>query len=142
MNYLCYFLTNNTNNRFTYVGITNNFARRLRQHNGEIKGGARYTRRYRPWRPFIQVTGFRSKREVLQFEWAMKHKRKGKRGGKQGRIKTLEYLLSVERWCKKAPRTCELNLTVFVWMTREEYLKLGGLSDLRKRDWVLFNFNM
>ena len=27
----------------SYVGMTNNFDRRIRQHNKEIKGGARYT---------------------------------------------------------------------------------------------------
>ena len=27
----------------TYVGMTNDFFHRLRQHNGEIKGGAKYT---------------------------------------------------------------------------------------------------
>jgi structure-specific endonuclease subunit SLX1 len=39
----CVYLLFNTNNNKTYVGITNNLTRRLRQHNGEIKGGARYT---------------------------------------------------------------------------------------------------
>lgn len=33
----------------TYVGITTDLARRLRAHNGELKGGARFTRRGRPW---------------------------------------------------------------------------------------------
>ncbi len=42
MNYIVYILIN-TNNNCTYVGITNNPIRRLRQHNGELKGGARYT---------------------------------------------------------------------------------------------------
>jgi putative endonuclease len=41
-NYNVYLLKNQDNNK-TYVGITNNLIRRLRQHNNEIKGGARYT---------------------------------------------------------------------------------------------------
>jgi putative endonuclease len=31
-----------------YTGVTNDLARRLRQHNGEISGGASYTRGRRP----------------------------------------------------------------------------------------------
>ncbi|MEL7044511.1 MAG: GIY-YIG nuclease family protein [Pseudomonadota bacterium] len=31
-----------------YTGVTSNLERRLRQHNGEIGGGARYTRARRP----------------------------------------------------------------------------------------------
>jgi predicted GIY-YIG superfamily endonuclease len=42
MDYIIYLLTNSENN-CTYIGITNNPERRLRQHNGEIKGGAKYT---------------------------------------------------------------------------------------------------
>ena len=37
--YIVYLLYNTCNNK-TYLGITNNSRRRLRQHNGEIKGGA------------------------------------------------------------------------------------------------------
>ena len=33
-----------------YCGITTNLSRRLKQHNGEIKGGAKYTRSRRPCR--------------------------------------------------------------------------------------------
>lgn len=41
-NYLVYLLVN-TKNNFTYIGCTNNPVRRLRQHNGELVGGAKYT---------------------------------------------------------------------------------------------------
>ena len=40
--YIIYILFNNSNT-CTYVGMTNNPTRRLRQHNGELVGGAKYT---------------------------------------------------------------------------------------------------
>jgi predicted GIY-YIG superfamily endonuclease len=42
LDYIVYLLTNSCNN-CTYIGITNNPERRLRQHNKEIIGGAKYT---------------------------------------------------------------------------------------------------
>ncbi len=33
-----------------YCGITTNLEKRLKQHNGELKGGAKYTRGRRPCR--------------------------------------------------------------------------------------------
>lgn len=43
---LCYILINDRDNK-TYNGYTNNPNRRIRQHNGEIKGGAKFTTRKR-----------------------------------------------------------------------------------------------
>ena len=44
-----------------YTGVTNDLARRLRQHNGQLAGGARYTASRRPvvlvW---VEETGTRS----------------------------------------------------------------------------------
>lgn len=39
----CVYLLNHSFQNKTYVGCTNNLARRIRQHNGEISGGAKYT---------------------------------------------------------------------------------------------------
>ena len=41
--YIVYLLIN-TSNSCTYIGITNNPEQRIRKHNGEIVGGARYTK--------------------------------------------------------------------------------------------------
>ena len=38
--YNCYIIFNDN---YSYVGITNNLSRRIRQHNTLIKGGAKYT---------------------------------------------------------------------------------------------------
>lgn len=55
----------------TYVGATVNPDRRLRQHNGELSGGARATAGRR-WRRRFLVGGFREEREALRFEWRWK----------------------------------------------------------------------
>ena len=55
----------------SYVGFTTHPKRRIRQHNGEIKGGARVTRSYRPWVMALVVEGFPSKNAALSFEWHM-----------------------------------------------------------------------
>lgn len=43
----CVYILHNTRNIKTYMGITNNSKNRLRKHNGEIKGGAKYTRAFK-----------------------------------------------------------------------------------------------
>jgi putative endonuclease len=45
-NYFFYLLINTNNNR-TYIGMTNNLIRRLRQHNGDLVGGAKYTHNFK-----------------------------------------------------------------------------------------------
>jgi predicted GIY-YIG superfamily endonuclease len=69
---LCVYVLRNAAGR-TYIGFTNAPSRRLRQHNGDIKGGARKTRLGRPWDMLLFVHGFTSKVSALQFEWAAQH---------------------------------------------------------------------
>lgn len=60
-----------TDGKRTYVGATVNPDRRLRQHNGEISGGARATKG-RAWTRQFLVGGFGDEREALRFEWRWK----------------------------------------------------------------------
>lgn len=58
--------------RNTYVGITNNLEKRLRQHNGKIKGGARSTQIAKPWRHIAYISGFPDHGAALRAEWSLK----------------------------------------------------------------------
>ena len=75
--YICYLLKSEICNR-TYIGITNNIKKRIRQHNGEICGGAKYTKSNRPWKVVLTVSGFTSKNQVLSFEYRVKKKKNNK----------------------------------------------------------------
>ncbi|KAJ7525289.1 hypothetical protein O6H91_17G044100 [Diphasiastrum complanatum] len=46
---------------------------RLKQHNGEIRGGAKAARAGRPWRLACTIHGFGTRSEACQFEWHWKH---------------------------------------------------------------------
>ncbi len=57
----------------TYVGSTVNPTRRFRQHNGQIKGGAKYTRGGK-WTPYIVLYDIsHTKSSALSYEWHLKH---------------------------------------------------------------------
>ena len=67
----CYMLAS-TDRKKTYVGATVNPDRRLRQHNGEISGGARATKG-RSWRRVFLIGQFASEVPALKFEWRWKY---------------------------------------------------------------------
>ena len=59
----------------TYVGATLDVDRRLRQHNGELSGGARATSTVPGgWYRVCYVSGFENQREALRFEWWWKRR--------------------------------------------------------------------
>jgi len=73
--FFCYLLVSGDR---TYVGATTDVSRRVRQHNGELVGGARATQRGRPWRLRAVCVGLASWREALSFEWRWKHRHSGR----------------------------------------------------------------
>jgi len=87
-----YVLMSLKDNKFSYVGVTNDISRRIRQHNGEIVGGAKYTSRHAPWRVFAMFE-LRCRHDALSLEWKVKHKKIKSDGiGIQGRINAVKRL--------------------------------------------------
>ena len=101
--FFVYLLYNTSNNR-TYLGITNNLNRRLRQHNGEISGGARYTKSFKgngEWKYFLNISNL-TKSEALSIERTAKNKRKGAKGVSptQKRLNVLNEIIGFYKDCK------------------------------------------
>ncbi|KAH9909716.1 GIY-YIG catalytic domain-containing protein [Xylariomycetidae sp. FL2044] len=70
--YVVYILRSTVRHASFYIGSTPHPPRRLKQHNGEAKGGAVRTSRatLRPWEMVGVVSGFPSSVAALKFEWA------------------------------------------------------------------------
>jgi structure-specific endonuclease subunit SLX1 len=124
----------------SYIGATVSPERRIRQHNRELKGGARRTHQGH-WKLVCTVSGFRTWKEALQFEWAFKFYTRRCRG-MQSRAQRLGYVISRERWTSNSP----LSSTVPLSVKFEEDLSLlsqeintacadGGESGVHERSW-------
>ena len=106
--YLVYILKSDN---LSYVGMTNDFTRRFRQHNGELKGGAKYTKKRDYWYPIFIIDGFLTKKEAMQCEWRLK---RGK-GGPEGRIKYINhYIQNNPKWTSKSPNIETQDLTYYI----------------------------
>lgn len=110
--HVCYIIGSK---KLTYCGYSNDMRRRLRQHNGLIKGGAKYTSRAGPWRILALVRGFRSQKEGLQFEYAVKHAKKCGKRGIEKRKRSLLYVLEKEKWTRNAPLAHTVPLKVYIF---------------------------
>ena len=65
------------NGKSLYVGATIDLSHRIRQHNGELSGGAHRTSTKGPgWVCLLYVQGFQSRTESLQFEYSLKREAK------------------------------------------------------------------
>ena len=65
-----YIIKAKTKNKF-YIGYTVNLERRLRQHNREIKGGAKYTAGFQ-WEYYAFFSDIDNRILGLKFEWRLK----------------------------------------------------------------------
>lgn len=102
----CYLLSTSDESS-TYVGATVDIHRRLRQHNGLIKGGAKATsRKPGDWKRICYVTGFPDNHAALQFEWRWKSLSRKKiytaMSPLKRRLEALKELLSLDRPTTKA----------------------------------------
>ena len=108
------------NNNCTYAGVSPTPDKRLRQHNGEIKGGAKYTTSKGPgWEHICLIGGFQDKIQSMQFEWAVKHVPPRDAGGVENRIKKMLIVCNKERWTSKAPLAKDVPLTIY-WKSNVE----------------------
>lgn len=107
-NHYCYILEVEGDARYNYVGYTVNMARRIRQHNGELAGGAKITTRKsvlgHSWRVIALVTSDKfDHRRALSCEWWIKNPNGRKRNlprvkGSIGRIQGLVTALSNQKF--------------------------------------------
>ena len=121
MTYLVYILKSDN---YSYVGMTNDFFKRWRQHNKEIKGGAKYTSKREEWYPICISDGFETMKEAMQSEWAVKHKKKKKhKHGPIRRILNLNLLLQQSQWTSKSPKVKDQKLTIYIDQQYKHYLQ-------------------
>lgn len=78
MNNWSLYLLENTYNKKTYLGVTVNIERRIRQHNGELVGGARYTSANKEEGLWIlrAIVNNLTKSQALSYERIIKNKRR------------------------------------------------------------------
>lgn len=95
--------------RRTYVGATTDLTRRLRQHNGELVGGARATHARvalgERWSVVCHVENFPDWTSALQFEWMWKFltRRQTRRASPVARrMRALERMLASGRSTSKS----------------------------------------
>lgn len=101
------------NKNCSYAGVSPDVEKRLRKHNGELHGGAKYTCSKGPgWEHICIVEGFPTKINAMQFEWAVKHCAPKKATGINNRMKKLIEVLSKDQWTQNSPLANTIPLII------------------------------
>ena len=115
----------------TYVGATVDLDHRLRQHNGELVGGAHATHCKialgNAWERVCHIRGFPDWRTALQFEW--RFKQLGRKYPKrmfplERRLRSLKELMALERPTTKAMAYSEWPTPPHIEWEAEHAMKL------------------
>ena len=114
----------------SYVGMTNDFFKRWRQHIGDLKGGAKYTTRFGSsesiWYPILIIDGFQTMKEAMQCVWKVKRKK-----GHQKRVQWVyELLTNHDQWTSKSPKIQDQHLHIYVDHEYKEYFKEYTVREL------------
>ena len=150
--FMCYLLRslNVKHPKSTYIGFTVHPKRRIRQHNGEISGGAFRTRKKRPWDMGCVVQGFPNKVSALQFEYAWTNPNrsrllkgfvgKTKKYGFNNKMELLAILLSVEPFANYGLSVhCQHEDVLGIWnkivdSSKSKKGRKGRNTDIRIKD--------
>jgi predicted GIY-YIG superfamily endonuclease len=103
MEYYCYLLYSPLI-QTTYIGITNNLDRRIKEHNGILRGGAKSTGKASDWQYKSKIL-FQEQEMAASFEWYAKHRKNSndkwvKTKGLDERLKRFDQLLEQENFQK------------------------------------------
>ncbi|RDA88548.1 hypothetical protein CP532_5897 [Ophiocordyceps camponoti-leonardi (nom. inval.)] len=103
--YTVYVLRSSVRKASLYIGSTPNPQRRLKQHNGDSKGGARRTSNLRPWEMVALVSGFPSMISALKFEWALNNPHLSLHIPDESRLTVVKRKWTRRRKLKRPPHT-------------------------------------
>ena len=110
MNWVFYIIYNKN---CSYAGVSPDAEKRLKKHNGELSGGAKYTHsKGAGWDHICIIDGFPTKTNSMQFEWAVKHCPPKHATGIDNRIKKLIEILSKDQWTKNSPLANTIPLII------------------------------
>jgi predicted GIY-YIG superfamily endonuclease len=121
--YFVYLLKSTVSNH-TYVGYTVDIKTRLKRHNGILSGGAKKTKKHRPWKIILYVSGFEFERTAMQYEFCIQKSKRG--AGVANKIKIMKSLLKREKICSTAIPNSEMNLVIF--FSSQEYYEMWKSS--------------
>ena len=133
----CYILRNKNESSInrTYNGYTVNPKRRIRQHNQEIKGGAKYTREWgnKSWEMYVLIKGFPDNHNATQCEWKIKHParkriRPSHYNCPAGRIIGLNEVLKLDKWTNNSTILTK-DISLKIWIVKEYAHLLVNLPD-------------
>lgn len=109
----CCYIIVSADGRSSYVGWTNAPSRRIRQHCGQIKGGARATRG-RQWHYAARLEGIVDEKHAMQCEWKLKRLSRGKRPAARVAV-LVDMLQTLDKWTHNSTvliRDMQLTLRV------------------------------